>query len=74
MKRTKNSVIHSRKRLENDVHLIEDLAEWIREYEYQVISCGNTGFLENKKIQELVPQVLRVLVRHLEIPSKEINK
>ena len=64
----------SSKRLEKDAYLLEDLAGWIRSYEYKVNVCGVEGLIEDKEIQERIPQVLKVLVRHLDVPSKEIDK
>ena len=48
-----------------DSKLMEEVAEWMRGYVWEVNTCGNDGKLAMEKIRELAPKALKVLVNYI---------
>lgn len=50
---------------EKDSKVMEEMAECLRAYVWEVSACGRDGKVELGKIKQLTPQVLKILVNYL---------
>jgi len=50
---------------EKDKIVLEELAGWMRDYVWEVKSCGRNGDIAMAKIKQLAPQGLKILVNYI---------